>query len=145
MSRAFCLLLVLLVLLLGVGSRCHRSREALVIVLTITHYVSLSHFLGAPIARFWTFVKRLALQKQKHYYKKDKIANFISFSIIMFSTNSYEFESMYHSIEICTRALSEITEKCPLLSNQWSFFNSVNDMIFLISLRILPEIMKCII
>ena len=44
-----------------------------------------------------------------------------------------------------TRALSEITEKCPLLSNQWSFFNSVNDMIFLISLRIFPEIMKCII
>ena len=44
-----------------------------------------------------------------------------------------------------TRALSEITEKCPLLSNQWSFFNSVNDMILLISLRIFPEIMKCII
>ena len=44
-----------------------------------------------------------------------------------------------------TRALSEITEKCPLLSNQWSFFNSVNDMIFLISLRIFPEIMKWII
>ena len=44
-----------------------------------------------------------------------------------------------------TRALSEITEKCPLLSNQWSFFNSVNDMIFLISLRMFPEIMKCII
>ena len=45
----------------------------------------------------------------------------------------------------CSRALSEITEKCPLLSNQWSFFNSVNDMIFLISLRIFPEIMKCVI
>ena len=53
--------------------------------------------------------------------------------------------SLNISYELYTRALSEITEKCPLLSNQWSFFNSVNDMIFLISLQIFLEIMKCII
>ena len=51
---------------------------------------------------------------------------------------------MFTGIHVCTRALSEITEKCPLLSNQWSFFNSVNNMIFLIPLRIFPEIMKFI-
>ena len=68
-------------------------------------------------------------------FLKERIFNFSKFSEILH--NSFTFE--------CTRALSEITEKCPLLSNQWSFFNSVNDMIFLISLRMFPEIMKCII
>ena len=68
-----------------------------------------------------------------------------SFIISLVSIFLYQLFFQTFIVIIVTRALSEITDKCPLLSNQWSFFNSVNDMIFLISLRIFPEIMKCII
>ena len=79
----------------------------------------------------------------------DKKCNLSKLCISVFNTNAgrglWTVKKYLMQDNLITRALSEITEKCPLLSNQWSFFNSVNDMIFLLSLRMFPEIMKCII